>query len=71
MLYFITAISRNCLQEENWGQGKIPSRKAGTYYRLMPRFIMFTFKGRNIGADAKVRFDIHGEGDVRLVVVRE
>ena len=37
----------------------------------MPIFIMFTFKGRNIGADAKVRFDIHGEGDVRLVVVRE
>ena len=71
MLYFITGISRNCLQEENWGQGKIPSGKAGTYSKLMPIFIMFTFKGRNIGADAKVRFDIHGEGDVRLVVVRE
>ena len=35
------------------GEGKIPSGKAGTYSKLMPIFIMFTFKERNIGADPR------------------
>ena len=71
MLYFITGIFRNCLQEGKLGKVRFQARKLGHTPKLMPIFIMFTFKGRNIGADAKVRFDIHGEGDVRLVVVRE
>ena len=49
MLYIMSGISKNCLHKGNWGQGKILNGKAGTHSKLMPIFIMYTWKGRNIG----------------------
>ena len=51
---FISGIFRNCLQEG----------EAGHTPRLMPKFIMYTFKAEEYWGGCQVRFDIHTEGDV-------
>jgi hypothetical protein len=67
-LSFITGIFRNYLQKGELVKVGFLAGKLGNTPKLMPMFIMSVFKAGNI---AKVRFDIHTEGDVSLVVMKE
>ena len=49
MLYFITGIFRNCLQEGELGKVRFQAGKLEHIPDLLPIFIMFVFKAGNIG----------------------
>ena len=49
MLYFITGIFRNYLQEGELGKVRFQAGKLEHTPELMPTFIMFVFKAGNIG----------------------